>query len=172
MDVSILGPNNHYHLRVCSLPWFYIPAIKLSGGVFTLALAWNMHFREKRISATKSLNLQTAFFLQCSIFTDPVRISCVIFGNNGFDILWHASPDSKIHGANMGPTWVLSALDGPHVCPMNLAIREGDMELHKSVIIPPDYCWHVPSDPYITRSCVLQVASRQCRASFECLSER
>ena len=33
------------------------------------------------------------------------------------------SPDSKVHGANMGPTWVLSAPDGPHVGPMNLAIR-------------------------------------------------
>ena len=32
-------------------------------------------------------------------------------------------PDSKIPGANMGPTWVLSAPDGPHVVPMNLAIR-------------------------------------------------
>ena len=32
-------------------------------------------------------------------------------------------PDSKVHGANMGPTWVLSAPDGPHVGPMNLAIR-------------------------------------------------
>ena len=32
--------------------------------------------------------------------------------------------DSKVHGANMGPTWVLSAPDGPHVGPMNLAIRE------------------------------------------------
>ena len=31
--------------------------------------------------------------------------------------------DSKVHGANMGPTWVLSAPDGPHVGPMNLAIR-------------------------------------------------
>ena len=31
-------------------------------------------------------------------------------------------PDNKIHGANMGPTWVLSAPDGPHVGPMNLAI--------------------------------------------------
>ena len=35
-----------------------------------------------------------------------------------------ANPDSKIHGANMGPTWVLSAPDGPHVGAMNLAIRE------------------------------------------------
>ena len=32
-------------------------------------------------------------------------------------------PDSKAHGANMEPTWVLSAPDGPHVGPMNLAIR-------------------------------------------------
>ena len=32
-------------------------------------------------------------------------------------------PDSKVHGANMGPTWVLSAPDGPHIGPMNLAIR-------------------------------------------------
>ena len=32
-------------------------------------------------------------------------------------------PNSKVHGANMGLTWVLSAPDGPHVGPMNLAIR-------------------------------------------------
>ena len=35
-------------------------------------------------------------------------------------------PESKIHGAKMGLTWVLSAPDGPHVGPMNLAIRDGD----------------------------------------------
>ena len=45
--------------------------------------------------------------------------------------LWHIGnfcqdsiPDSKVHGANMGLTWVLSAPDGPHVGPMNLAIRD------------------------------------------------
>ena len=32
-------------------------------------------------------------------------------------------PDNKVHGANMGPTLVLSAPDRPHVGPMNLAIR-------------------------------------------------
>ena len=32
-------------------------------------------------------------------------------------------PGSKVHGANMGHTWVLSAPGGPHVGPMNLAIR-------------------------------------------------
>ena len=32
-------------------------------------------------------------------------------------------PDNKVHGAIMGPTWGLSAPDGRHVGPMNLAIR-------------------------------------------------
>ena len=43
----------------------------------------------------------------------PYRPSCMHY------------PDSKVHGANMGPTWVLSAPDGPHVGPMNLAFRVG-----------------------------------------------
>ena len=34
------------------------------------------------------------------------------------------NPDSKVHGASMRPTWVLSAPDGPHVSPMILAIRK------------------------------------------------
>ena len=34
------------------------------------------------------------------------------------------NPDNKVHGANMGPTWVLSAPGGPHVGPMNLPIWE------------------------------------------------
>ena len=38
------------------------------------------------------------------------------------DLYW-TYLDSKVHGANMRPTWVLSAPDGPHVGPMNLAIR-------------------------------------------------
>ena len=38
-------------------------------------------------------------------------------------IFGHPYPDSKVHGANMGPIWVLSAPDGPHVGPMNFAIR-------------------------------------------------
>ena len=32
-------------------------------------------------------------------------------------------PENKVHGANMGPTWVLSAPGEPHVDPMNLAIK-------------------------------------------------
>ena len=53
--------------------------------------------------------------------------------------------DNKVHGANMGPTWVLSAPDGPHVGPMNLAIRGLNqkwpsppmLKLHKNALFPP-----------------------------------
>ena len=31
-------------------------------------------------------------------------------------------PDSKVHGANMGPIWGRQGPGGPHVCPMNFAI--------------------------------------------------
>ena len=44
-------------------------------------------------------------------------------------------PDSKVHGANMGTTWVLSTPDGPHVGPMNLAIR----------VVLPVSTFHIPT---------------------------
>ena len=36
----------------------------------------------------------------------------------------NASPDSKVHGANMGPIWGRQDPGGPHVGPMNFAIWE------------------------------------------------
>ena len=33
-----------------------------------------------------------------------------------------STPDSKLHGANMGPIWGQQDAGGPHVGPMNLAI--------------------------------------------------
>ena len=45
-----------------------------------------------------------------------VSICCRLFDAKPF-------PDNKVHWANMGPTRVLSASGGPHVGPINLAIR-------------------------------------------------
>ena len=41
---------------------------------------------------------------------------------NSWLITLQSYPERKVHEANMGPTWVLSAPNGPHVSPMNLAI--------------------------------------------------
>ena len=54
-------------------------------------------------------------------------------------VVLFTAPDSKVHGANMGPTWVLSAPDGSHVGPMNLAIRDGCVHLFLWYIF---YYWH------------------------------
>ena len=48
-------------------------------------------------------------------------------------IIFWTIPDSKVHGANMGPTWVLSAPDGPHFGPMNLAIRDSGQQYEQDV---------------------------------------
>ena len=50
-----------------------------------------------------------------------------------FGIYFQNNPDSKVHGTNTGPTWVLPAPDGPHVGPMNLAIREPSHECINSL---------------------------------------
>ena len=66
------------------------------------------------------------------------------WGQSRAAIAWAIiTPDSKIHGADLGPTWVLSAPDGPHVGPMSLAIRDGapltQLSLgHKSNLRVPD----------------------------------
>ena len=41
-----------------------------------------------------------------------------------------STPDNEVHGVNMGPTWVLSAPAGPHVGPLNLAIRDALGQLY------------------------------------------
>ena len=47
----------------------------------------------------------------------------VVWCDNLFCCAASNHPDSKFHGANMGPTWVLSVPGGPHVGPMNFFIR-------------------------------------------------
>ena len=59
----------------------------------------------------------------CWIFLRKRRYICIICVFIMSTVRQHRYPDSKVHGANMGPIWVLSAPDGPHIGPMNLAIR-------------------------------------------------
>ena len=58
-----------------------------------------------------------------------------------------ADSESKVHGANMGPTWALSAPDGPHVGPMNLAIW-GPLPNHGNFETP-----HATFAAYYVRRC-------------------
>ena len=72
-------------------------------------------------------------FIQENAFENVVcEIASICLGLNMLKHItysvWWNTPDNKAHGANMGPAWVLSAPDGPHVSPMNRAI--GDVERH------------------------------------------
>ena len=44
------------------------------------------------------------------------------------------TPDSKVHGANMGPIWGRQDPGGPHVGPMNFAIWDVSLATHAIVI--------------------------------------
>ena len=43
---------------------------------------------------------------------------------------WQHNPDSKVHGANMGPIWGRQDPGGPHVGPMNFAIWEAMPQIY------------------------------------------
>ena len=62
---------------------------------------------------------------------------CQMYISLGSKCYYFAYPDSKVHGANMGPTWVLSAPDGPHVGPMNVVIRGCFAEIICRYLRPP-----------------------------------
>ena len=71
--------------------------------------------------------IHTAISVQASNTTYLIKQSLEYIPNetetskNGHH--WGILIDSKVHRANMGPTWVLSVLDWTHVGPMNRAIR-------------------------------------------------
>ena len=60
---------------------------------------------------------------RCSIISRYTNVQILYKPWNMCKMLLYIVPHSKVHGVNMGPTWILSAPDGPHVDPMNLAIR-------------------------------------------------
>ena len=81
--------------KVEQFQWLVIPCINIF---------------EKKISSSPSLSLT---IVTHSHHHHPNTVLLVLL----------TSPDSKIHGAKMWPTWVLSAPEEPHDGPMNLAIR-------------------------------------------------
>ena len=70
----------------------------------------------------------------CLLWVYPLIKFCLSHGSAVQNII----PDSKDHGANMGPTWVLPAPGRPHVGPMNLAIRDFILDL---LIMASDCIW-------------------------------
>ena len=51
-------------------------------------------------------------------------VSCNGLLSNGRQAICWSNPESKVHGANMGPIWGRQDPGGPHVGPMNFVIWE------------------------------------------------
>ena len=50
-------------------------------------------------------------------------------------LLYHNTPDSKVHGTNMGPIWGRQDPGGPHVGPTNFAIWDGVKHELQSILV-------------------------------------
>ena len=101
------------------------------------------------------------------------RIHKIIPVSTGFILFIypHSFPDSKVHGTDIGLTWVLSAPDGPNVGPMNFAIRVGYDLQNKTegcgwngpipiITQPGVICVHNSIEKYYKH--VLKVSSSKC----------
>ena len=88
--------------------WFYY--------VCNMASYWSTHYL--RINLDGTLNIVVHRYVNPIHNATVLIVDCSGRPNTPRDI-----PDSKVHVAHLGPTWVLSATGGPNVGPVNLAIR-------------------------------------------------
>ena len=88
-----VSPRISQYIPLCNIDGNIYPCLNYNAGLANLRESW----------------------LQCDMYFSNIA--------NG-SISWETAlryPDNKVHGANMGPTGVLSAPVGPHVGLMNLA---------------------------------------------------
>ena len=85
---------------------------------------------DKCVSFARNPTLSLEFFIYQINVTNDVEIT-----TGTMSVLYF--PDSKVYGTNMGPTWVLSAPDGPHVGPMNLVIKVPAFRVAKTADVAP-----------------------------------
>ena len=133
VNYAIIGSDNGL------LPVWHQAIIWISAGILftgSSGLTWvKFDSKYKRFSLKKRISkcrlgngchfILASVLKYLNIFSDWTYIGFQRFRvSQHLTVLRHQQdPDNKVHGANMGPTWVLLAPDGPHVSPMNLAIE-------------------------------------------------
>ena len=98
--------------------------------------------------------------------TQSVKSMALTYSKSNLLCIVSIYPDNKVHGANMRSICGLSAPDGPHVDPMNLAIM---------VVLKPEYSgrtrsWHGCRCPDSLHRCVINSHElRHAKCSGSCL---
>ena len=89
------------------------------------------HSHASEITPMKVVNLLNSISSELMLW--PEQKSTATLSSSPVSIIYHRRicSESKVHGANMWSTWVLPALDGPHVGPMNLSIRVVKISLNQ-----------------------------------------
>ena len=95
-------------------PPYDIAIVTISYGRVTMSSVWDSMMSKK--------NMGWPFY--AAVIRRPSQYKAAVFPPGQRCGPQLRIPDSKVHVANMGSTWVLSAPGGPHVGPMNLAIRD------------------------------------------------
>ena len=115
-----------YHLSILT---FSFAKTLINSCWYDVRLGAQFHERFVHISVTPMI-----FIISLQNFAHATAVvPCATFYRDDITLIWMRTekkfpsnlnyyPDSNVYGANMGPTWVLSVPDGPHVGPMNLTI--------------------------------------------------
>ena len=115
------------HLKISSAKWWlFCPGgdeLMIIGGLrcsitTTMLLAGRYH---GALNSCRYPFWGMVYIWHCSSYSNGYYFIPISEGS-GYSI-----PDSKVHGANMGPIWVRQVPGGPHVGPMNFAILDGFM---------------------------------------------
>ena len=116
--------NNHLAL-IHTILWAAFRKIEKNRIWFSVPSSFSMIISKQRLTISNAeWNMKNAF---TSMFWIKLHKHCDTqihyskhFPTNSINLPYS---DSQVHGASMGPIWVLSAQGGPHVGPMNLPIR-------------------------------------------------
>ena len=110
--ISLFWIWYRFVIHVCQTPFCVFVWLPIF-----ISMKIDLSYSFRYLSATWLLFLDTSW--PFSGYVDKIA-----FDQNSLQSLRfiYIYPYNKVHGASMGPTWVLSAPDGPHIGPMNLAI--------------------------------------------------
>ena len=109
-------------LLFCEYKLWFMFCLSYCNIVYNIMVYWDVLYRHSTISSEMG-EANISNFLKIPqilhmLSTKPCGVGCI----SGMYSMLYGVPDSKVHGASMGPIWGWQDPGGPHVGPMNLAI--------------------------------------------------
>ena len=113
--ISILSKRTLSKCSICPFLLSIAFYCEIMDCELTKQIVWSLPRNLSVVVLHLESNASESGFMLCEGIINFVKSGLMVKSN---------IPDSKVRGTNMGPTWVLSAPDGTHVGPTNLAIGD------------------------------------------------